>query len=76
MNAMLRTAGNQIRTYIHPKCKELITDFLEVSWKQTALGFELDKRSDAKRTHLSDAFGYLVWQVAPIDAFHREIITN
>ena len=75
VNAMLRTAGNQIRTYVHPRCKELIRDFLEVSWKKTLDGFELDKRSDMNRTHLSDAFGYMVWQVAPIDAFHREIIT-
>jgi hypothetical protein len=38
--------------------------------------FELNKVTDKRRTHLSDAFGYLVWQVAPISAFHREIITN
>ena len=76
VNAMLRTAGNQIRTHVHPRCKELIRDFLEVSWKQTSDGFELDKRSDINRTHLSDAFGYMVWQVAPIDAFLREIIKN
>ena len=61
---------------MHPRCKELIRDFLEVSWKQTSDGFELDKRSDINRTHLSDAFGYMVWQVAPIDAFLREIIKN
>jgi hypothetical protein len=47
-----------------------------VSWKPDALNFELDKVSDKKRTHLSDAFGYKVWQVAPIDAFVREIIRN
>ena len=76
VNAILKSAGNQIRTYVHPRCKELITDFLEVSWKQGSVNFDLDKASDKMRTHVSDAFGYLVWQLAPIDAFHREIITS
>jgi Terminase large subunit, T4likevirus-type, N-terminal len=76
VNAMLKSAGDQIRTYVHPSCKELITDFLEVSWKQGPIKYDLDKVSDKKRTHVSDAFGYLVWAVAPINAFHREVITS
>jgi hypothetical protein len=74
VNALLKNANGEIRTYIHPDCKELITDFYQVSWKTGALNFELDKVSDKMRTHLSDAFGYMVWQVAPINAFVREII--
>jgi hypothetical protein len=74
VNALLRNANGKIRAYVHPACKELITDFYQVSWKAGALNFELDKVSDKKRTHLSDAFGYMVWQVAPINAFVREII--
>ena len=76
VNAMLKTASNQIRISVHARCKELITDFREVSWKQTSLNAELDKTSDKKRTHLSDALGYLVWQVAPIDPFIRQNIYN
>jgi hypothetical protein len=43
-----------------------------VAWKQTSVNFELDKVTVKKRTHLSDALGYLVGQVAPINPFHRE----
>ena len=69
---MLRNADGCVRMYVHPVCKQLITDFHQVAWKQTSVNFELDKVTDKKRTHLSDALGYLVWQVAPINAFHRE----
>jgi len=72
VNAMLRNADGCVRMYVHPVCKQLITDFHQVAWKQTSVNFELDKVTDKKRTHLSDALGYLVWQVAPINAFHRE----
>ncbi len=42
------------------KCTELIKDFEEVSFKAgTVL---IDKDKDSKRTHLSDALGYLIWQ--------------
>jgi hypothetical protein len=76
VNAMLKNAKGDMRTRVHPDCKELITDFLEVSWKQGALNFELDKVSDKARTHLSDALGYLIWQVAPINAFKRNVTLN
>ena len=76
VNAVLKNAGQQIKVYVHPSCKELITDFYEVSWKQGPVNFELDKATDRKRTHLSDAFGYLVWRVAPINAFRRKHDTN
>jgi Terminase large subunit, T4likevirus-type, N-terminal len=71
VNAMLKNASGDIRTRVHPECKELITDFLEVVWKQGALSFELDKVSDKARTHLSDALGYMIWRVAPINGFQR-----
>jgi hypothetical protein len=76
VNAMLKNAGGDIRTRVHPDCKELITDFLEVSWKQGALNFALDKVSDKARTHLSDALGYMIWQVAPINGFQRVVTPN
>ena len=46
---------------IHERCKDLILDLERVAWR--AGGMELDK-SDPLRTHSSDAFGYLVWQMA------------
>ena len=76
VNAMLKNAKGDMRTRVHPDCKELITDFLEVSWKQGALNFELDKVSDKTRTHLSDALGYMIWQVAPINKFERKVTLN
>jgi hypothetical protein len=75
VNAMLKNATGGIRTYVHPGCKELITDFYEVSWKQSDR-FELDKVSDKKRTHLSDALGYLVCRVASINTFQRQNLYN
>lgn len=71
VNAMLKNASGRLRIHVHPACKELITDFYEVSWKQTDR-YELDKATDKKRTHLSDALGYLVWRVEPINGFQRQ----
>jgi hypothetical protein len=73
VNAMLRNAAGDMRTRIHPDCRELITDLQEVTWKQGSANFDLDKVSDKKRTHLTDALGYMVCRVAPIDGFARVI---
>ena len=73
VNAMLRNARGEMRTRVHPDCRELIMDFHEVSWKPGASSFELDKTTDKARTHVSDALGYLIWQVARIDGFQRQI---
>ena len=73
VNAILKNAGGDIRTRVHPSCRELITDFQEVTWKQGSLNFELDKVRDKTRTHLSDAFGYMVARLCPIDAFRRQL---
>jgi len=62
-----------MRTRVHPDCRELITDFQEVTWKQGSPNFDLDKTSDRTRTHFTDALGYMVCRVAPIDAFRRVI---
>ena len=45
---------------IHPRCKELIKDFEQVTYKENSQ--VIDKDRDPKRTHLSDALGYLAWQ--------------
>jgi hypothetical protein len=60
MNARLRTASGETHMRVSPKCVELIKDLEQVVYK---LGTTvIDKDRDPKRTHLSDALGYLVWQ--------------
>lgn len=60
VNAKLFSAGEDVRLFIHPRCSGLIADFEEVTFKpETSI---VDKERDAKRTHLSDALGYLIWQ--------------
>lgn len=73
VNAMLRNAAGNVRTLVHPECRELITDLQQVTWKQGAPGFDLDKVSDKTRTHLTDALGYMIWRLAPISGFQRVI---
>ena len=45
---------------VSPKCVELIKDLEEVVYKNGST--LIDKERDPKRTHLSDALGYLLWQ--------------
>ncbi|MEP7354837.1 MAG: phage terminase large subunit [Acidobacteriota bacterium] len=60
MNAKLGAASGERSLVIDPQCKELIKDFEQVAYKDGSQ--VLDKDRDLKRTHLSDALGYLVWQ--------------
>ncbi len=48
------------RMKIDPRCKELIKDLEQVAYKENTQ--VIDKDRDPRRTHLSDALGYLVWQ--------------
>jgi hypothetical protein len=64
-NCKLRSAAGDAELIVDPKCKELIMDFEQVCFKANTS--ELEKDRDHKRTHLSDALGYLVWQ-----QFYRE----
>jgi hypothetical protein len=59
LNAKLRTADGERRMTVDPKCRELIKDFEQVSF--TPGGSEIDKQKDKRRTHSSDALGYLVF---------------
>jgi hypothetical protein len=60
VNAKLFSAGEEVHLLIHPRCRGLIADFEEVTFKpDTSV---IDKERDSKRTHLSDALGYLIWQ--------------
>jgi len=58
VNSRLRSASGAVSLVVAAKCKELIRDFEEVSYKQDSGG--IDKDRDRMRTHLSDALGYLL----------------
>jgi len=60
MNARLGAADGSRRLLVDPRCTELIRDFEQVIYKEGTQ--VVDKDRDSKRTHLSDAVGYLVWQ--------------
>jgi len=60
MNARLESAAGERWMRVHPACKELIKDFEQVIFKENSQ--VIDKDHDPRRTHLSDALGYLVWQ--------------
>jgi hypothetical protein len=59
-NATLRSASGEIGLFVDRSCKELMMDFEQVSFKQDS--YQIDKERDRRRTHLSDALGYLLWQ--------------
>jgi hypothetical protein len=60
VNAKLGNAAGVRSLVVHSACKELIKDFEQVAYKDGSQ--VIDKERDSKRTHLSDALGYLVWQ--------------
>lgn len=60
VNSKLGNAAGERRLFVNPQCKELIKDFEQVAYKEGSL--VIDKERDPKRTHLSDALGYLIWQ--------------
>jgi len=60
MNSKLESAAGERKLLIHPRCRELIKDFEQVMYKENSQ--VIDKDRDPKRTHLSDALGYLAWQ--------------
>lgn len=60
MNATLRNAAGEKHMTISRRCNELVKDMEQVRYKP-GTGI-VDKHTDPKRTHLSDALGYLVWQ--------------
>ncbi|HUS05325.1 MAG TPA: terminase family protein [Bryobacteraceae bacterium] len=62
VNGRLQSAAGTSSLKVSPLCKNLILDFEQVMYKpDTAV---IDKEKDSKRTHVSDALGYLLWQIA------------
>ena len=69
VNALILSADGRRRLTIDPRCKELITDLEQVVWKMDSAGNStglIDKR-DGKRSHSSDALGYLVEKEFPLN---------
>ena len=60
VNARLRNAEGDAQLFVDPKCRELIDDFEQVSYREDST--QIDKDKDRRRTHVSDALGYLIWQ--------------
>jgi hypothetical protein len=60
VNSKLRPAAGERLLRVDPGCKELIKDLEQVQYKEGST--VIDKERDPRRTHLSDALGYLVWQ--------------
>lgn len=60
VNSLLKNVKGISHVQISSRCKELIQDFEEVEYKPGSQ--VIDKERDHRRTHLSDALGYLLWQ--------------
>ena len=60
MNAKLGAADGKRSLTVRGRCTELIKDLEQVVYKEGSQA--IDKDNDPKRTHLSDALGYLLWQ--------------
>lgn len=60
VNARLVNAAGERALLVDSRCKELIADFEQVVYKAGTT--QIDKDSDPKRTHTSDALGYYLWQ--------------
>jgi hypothetical protein len=70
VNAQLLSTYGATHVFIDPKCKELIKDMEEVVYKPDS--GVIDKERDPRRTHLSDALGYLLWQQCAPGASYGE----
>lgn len=64
VNVKLKSAAGVNGILINAEnCKKLVKDFLSV--KRNDAG-KIDKTTDRKLTHISDAFGYFIWNVYPV----------
>lgn len=70
VNAQLHSRYETVHLFLDPKCKELITDLEEVVYKPDSA--VIDKEKNPKRTHLSDALGYLLWQQCRAQTIYGE----
>ena len=74
VNAMLRNHAGERRLLVDPKCKHVLQDLEQQSWKVDPHGnplAELDD-SDPMRKHVSDALGYYIVREFPMRGLHGE----
>jgi len=57
-NWMIRTADGQMRMFIHPRCKHTIKALKNVTYKEGAADYVIDKSANIE--HWTDGLGYLV----------------
>ena len=64
----LKTQAGEYFVRIDPRCQQLIADLEQVHWRTDANGNSLSEidKSDPKRTHLSDALGYMIEKEFPM----------
>lgn len=48
---------------IHPRCKKLIRDLIQLKWDKHG---QLDQKTDPSLSHLVDCLAYLCWKLYPI----------
>ena len=71
VNAMFCSTLGERRLFLDPRCDELRKDLQQVVWKADVAGNitgAIDK-SDRRRTHVSDALGYLVREEFALQGF-------
>lgn len=64
VNAALRNAVGEVRFYVSERCEHLRKDFERVVWKPGTS--DIDKTTDKRLTHTSDAAGYYIHDKFPI----------
>lgn len=60
VNSLLTPAQGKTRLHIDHKCQSLLLDFEQLRFHED--GIRVNKDADAKRSHSSDALGYLIWE--------------
>ncbi len=60
LNRLLSAASGKVQIAIDPRCHWLIADLEEVQFCED--GIRMDKNRDPRRTHISDALGYLAYE--------------
>jgi hypothetical protein len=73
MNSRICSTAGDRRFFVDPKCVNIIKDFEGVRVLNGTDG-EIDKKTDPRLTHLSDAIGYYVAEKFPINKHRTEVV--
>ncbi len=55
---------------IHPRCKKLIRDLIQLVWTKHG---QLDQKSDPSLSHLVDSLAYLCWYLYPLREYRNNV---